>query len=289
VDFRHDEWGNLVAAARADRETGTVSDIYEYTSSDPVDRHQLVSATPHAEGRTAYAYGVTPVPTEPSTGGWDPREPVVSVAPPAGDPTRFTYDRSQAPAGRFRTEIHAADGSVTRYLLNSDGNPLEIDEPSGVARSVTRLTWDPAHVVKTSEQHADGRSLSWAYDDLGNLVLEREREGPGAPPRTTTWTYDQRFNELVEKVDADGRRSTWTLDPRTGDHLSEELPDGATTWAYDDAGCLSEQRDADGRTLFRRPDTFCNPTEIHSPDGSVVRRRYDARGRLMDETTTPPR
>jgi YD repeat-containing protein len=269
-----------------------VSDRYEYTVSDPHDRHQIVSATPQGEGLTRYTYGPASGSPEAPAGGapwWAPREPVQTVGPVVGDPTRFTYDRSQGGAGRFRTDVHAADGSVTRYLLNADGNPLEIDEPSGVARSVIRLTWDAAHVVKTGEEHADGRTLSWAYDDAGNLVLEREVERSGTPARTTTWKYDRRFNKLVEKTDADGGRSTWILDPRTGDLLREELPDGKTTWAYDDAGCLREERGAEGRTLFRRPDTFCNATEIHAPDGSVVRRRYDGRGRLMDETKTPAR
>ena len=292
VTFRHDEWGNLVAATRADREGSSETDRYEYETSNTRDRHQLTSNSPHGGGRTAYAYGPAPEgPGAPAGGGpwWDPREPVREVRPATGDPTRFTYDRTEASAGRFRAGVRLGHGPVTRYLLNTDGNPLEIDEPAGAARSVVRLTWDATHVVKTGELHDDGRSLSWKYDDAGNLVLEREVPRAGAPARTMTWEYDQRFNKLVRKVDAEGQRSVWTLDPRTGDLLREEVPEGRTTWDYDDAGCVRERRDVDGRTLFLRPDTFCNATEIHKPDGSVVRRRYDAAGSLMDEATTASR
>ena len=294
VDFRYDASGNLASAEQTDREKGMTTDRYEYSVSDPRDPHQLVAVTPHGEARTTYAYGPPPGPAPPARGPVGPVEPreLVRAADPApgGHPTTFTYDPSGAGQGVFRTEVRAAGGSVTRYVLNGDGNPLEIDEPAGLGRTVTKFTWDPAHVVKTAEDNNHGRHLTYGHDPAGNLTLELDVARPGAPVRKTVYAYDPRFNKLVHKEDADGRRSAWTLDPETGDLLREDGPDGKPkTWAYDREGCLDEQRNAGGRTLYRRPDTFCNATEVKAPDGSVNHRRFDARGRLMDETKTPPR
>lgn len=294
VDYRYDAFGNLVQAERSDREDAAASDTYEYSTSDTRDPHQLVAAAPSGEGRTRYSYGPAPAPFSPQPAqqedAADPRELVREVSPPGQAPTRFRFDRSRAASAVFRTEVRADDGPPTRYLLNPDGNPLEIDEPQGAARLVTRFTWDAAHVVKTGEENSAGRKLAYRHDDSGNLTMEQEVAKPGAPPRTTSYSYDPRFNKLVHKQDADGRVSTWTLDPATGDLIRQEEPDGTLkSWAYDRQGCLREERAGGARRLFRLPDTFCNATEIHEADGTVVRRRYDERGRLMDETKTKPR
>jgi YD repeat-containing protein len=287
VDYRHDTHGNLVHAERTDRAAGQSADRYEYADSDARDPHQLTAATRFGEARTTYEYGPasgSPAGRDP-VDALDPRElaRVVHDASAAG-PYTFRYDRSRAGEGVFRVEVDAGKEGVTRYVLNADGNPLEIDAPAAAGREVTKLSWDPVHVVKTAEHSSSGRRVRYAYDAAGNLTLDEDQERPGAPTLRTVYAYDPRFNKLVHKQDKTGR-SSWTLDPQTGDLLRAALADGTlTTWAYDKSGCLSEAREAGGRTRYLRPDTFCYATEVHTPDGSVNRRRYDPRGRLLDET-----
>lgn len=283
VDFRHDDAGNLLDATRTDREAGLAIDRYRYSTSSPRDPHRLLASTPSGEGTTRYAYAEAAV-----AGVADAGEAVTSVSPPGAPSTSFVYDGSRAAQGFFRIDARTGDGAPTRYLLNRDGNPLEIDEPGTPRRTVTKTAFDPLHVVKTVQEQGNGRRLEYAYDASGNLTLELEKAAKSAPPRRTAYAYDPRFNKLVHKEDPEGRRSAWTIDPRTGDLLREELPGGkVSTWSYDRQGCLSEAREEGRLSLYRRPDTFCNATEVLAPDGSVTRRRYDPRGRLLDEAKAP--
>jgi YD repeat-containing protein len=289
VVYRHDERGNLVAAERLDREKGVETDRYEYSTADTRDPHQLVTAVPHGAARTTYVYGHAATSAPAAEAGFDLRE-AVRVVQEAGAaaPTTFSYDWSRAESGELRVDVHAGPGGTTRYKLNEDGNPLRIDAPEGTGRVVTTMSWDRVHVVKSAERSSTGRSLRYGHDAAGNLTLHEDQERAGAPWVRTVYAYDPRFNKLVHKEAPDGL-SSWSLDPRTGDLLRAALADGkVTSWAYDDSGCLAEEREAGGRTLYLRPDTFCNATEIHASDGGITRRRYDSRGALLDETKTKP-
>ena len=292
VDYQYDPQGNLIAVKRTDRERGVEADHYQYSDADRFDPHQLTATTPHGDTRTDYVY--EPRPAAPSgdasseAGTVDAR--VKEVRSKDGSATVFTYKPLSDPAAPLETSVRAGSDPPSRYRLNGDGNPLEMDEVDGTTHTVTRFTWDPTHMVKIAEENDAGRHERYEHDLSGNLTLDEEVEGEGKPPVTVRYRYDPRFNKLVRKQENDGSVSTWRIDPRTGDLLRAATADGkVTTWAYDPDGCVREQRDASGLTVYRRPDTFCNATEIVAPDGSIRRRRFDARGRLIDETPPAPR
>ena len=89
------------------------------------------------------------------------------------------------------------------YLLNGNGSPLEIREPLGRR---TEMRWATDDIFKTWERDALGRETEFEYDDRGNLTLERILTSDLGPV-VTEYEYEESFNKLTDKTDAEGRET----------------------------------------------------------------------------------
>ncbi len=223
---------------------------------------------------------------------------------------KITYDEAN-----YFTVVDDGRGGRTHYWGNPGGLVDRMLDPTGVE---TKYEWHPKQYKKTAEIDGMGHRKEWAYDDHGNLVLERDALG-----HETRWTYNE-LNVPTERVDAAGHvwkhaydargKLVRAINPigeltrlrhdRRGNLVSVEDPKGRkTVLRYTDAGELCEIVDADGHATrierddmglpARRTDALGGETRIHRdacgrpvavrrPDGSIVRMRYDAEGNVTD-------
>jgi YD repeat-containing protein len=290
VDYRYDRHGNLALVTRSDAEDegATQSDRYEYSTDHASLRHRLTARLEAGAARVDYAW--EPARPGPAPASGPPRllpaEAVVRAVDPAPAGSgldEFIYDRSHAAEGVYLVEVRYKKTSVTRYRLNGDGNPLEIDQPEGTGRKVSRMRWDHRHITKIAEESTSGYRAEWAYDGRGNVTSEIAREKAGAPAKTTLYEYDPLYNKLVRKVAPGGDVTRYEIRPANGDLTQTVEPGGkVTTYAYDPHGCLTLKVQTGQRTVYSGQDSYCQATLIRRPDGTVLRRRFDARGRLRE-------
>jgi RHS repeat-associated protein len=295
--------GSLLAATRTgDNVAGQPPaeprvERYEYSASDPRDRHQLTAVVDPNGNRTEYVYytATDPFPGEsPTAFVYGKQEFVRQVRefPAPGDLTQvlttlFAYDYSQAGSAVYPTTVTDPRGYATVYRMNGDGSPTRIEEPLGKA---TTAVWAPADVLKLSETDPLGRLTEYGYDARGNLTRETIRRSAADPAvlAETTYEYDPAFNKLTRKVDAEGRQTSYVIDPVTAD--LREWTDGAgnrTVHVYDAAGQLLRTTDPRGFvTTHAGHDGFGHPTLVTDPLGSTTQRTHDARGRLVREASS---
>jgi RHS repeat-associated protein len=309
VDYEYDSIGNLVKITRSGKNLAAGGEAaprvhgYEYyealpTAVDRPDRHQLRAAIDPNGNRIEYRYytRADAFPGESSSAGGavlvpNKEEYVKEVVefPERGQSrlqlvTRFRYDVSETQSRRWQTTVRDARGHETLYVLNGNGSPLEIHEPLG---KTTVMTWPADDILKTSERDANGRVTEFGYDTRGNLTLERILTSDVGPV-ATEYRYDERFNKLTYKKDAEGRETSYGIDAATGDLL--EALDGVsnrTRYLYDNHGRLTSTTDPRGHaTTHRSHDSFGNAGEIEDPLGNVTTRAFDLRGRLTQQTDT---
>jgi len=202
--------------------------------------------------------------------------------------TRFTYDFSEIAQIRLKTTVKDARGNDTRYVLNGNGSPLRIEEPFEDGTRVTEMSWSPTDIVKTSEIDPLGRATEYGYDVRGNLTSERIATDDFGVVETR-YAYDETFNKLTLKKDAEGRETRYELDETTGDLLQTTDPVGnRTRYEYDpDHGLLLSVTDPRGHlTLHREHDSYGNARLIIDPLSNQTRREYDLRGRLSGQSDT---
>ncbi len=202
----------------------------------------------------------------------------------------FSFDNPYRPAETLVTDPF---GKVTTYVLDRDpgGVKTRIRSLSGACGSCgigpnTELDYDdPRHpLLATRKVDAGGTVTFLAYDAYGKIVSRTEAAGT-ALERTTTWTYDTEFPDLVRSIERPSssgtgvRRETWiddssgntTLHTLTGIEGGQPFQDQTAT-ANNGAG---------------------QPTSIDRPgfgNADVVIMTYDpARGDLLPESRTEPR
>jgi RHS repeat-associated protein len=314
VDYEYDTRGNLTKATRKGQNlpgaeiaaTEPLVEGYRYltmpavaqgrpSAGDLRKEHQLVETTDPNGHRREYVYyaeaDAIPGLADGSAAGlflegkWELVKQVLEHPDPGLTlRTEFRYDLTHWPSSEWWTTVRDGRGKDTLYVLNGNGSPLRIEEPLG---KTTRMTWPPDDILKTREQDANGRVTEFAYDARGNLTQERVlASDPG--PAVTEYRYDERFNKLTYKKDAEGRETSYAIDPASGDLLATvDAVLNRTSYAYDDHGRLLSATDPRRHvTLHRGHDSFGNPTEVEDPLGNVTTRSFDLRGRLTRQSDT---
>jgi YD repeat-containing protein len=271
LEYEYDAGGQLIRTTRRDEEAARPAiDLYSYEKQKPQDRLGLTKAV-FADGRVdTYQY----------RGG---RVAEVCEKSAKGETTTTTFSYVP-PAGNGLATTILGPGSA-RYLLNADGNPVEIDEPDGTRRKISKMEWNSVDMVKISESNNQGHRWEWGYDTRGNLTSEAHWTADSAVPETTTYAYALRFNKLSYRCDIKGKISRWTLDPATGDLVDETDAEGKTTrYRHDAQGRLTEKLDSQGRrTRYLDHDSFGYHTRMVEPDGTTKRFEYDLRGRVIKD------
>jgi YD repeat-containing protein len=197
----------------------------------------------------------------------------------AGKPaetTTYAYDHAGAARGEYAVSI--GPGVRARYVLNADGNLVTTDE-SGTTGKNLKTEWSHEEITKRRQTNGQGGVTEYVYDTRG-LVTRETVTARGQKPAVTTSSYDLRCGKLLYRQDAQGRVSTWQVDPRTCDILeAAEAGKPSLRYRYDEQGRIVERVES--------WDTLGNATTTVAPDGKRTHTEYDTRGRKVTPAKTP--
>ena len=178
---------------------------------------------------------------------------------------------STAPNGAVSTAVYDAADQVTSatgpdnnttgrggtYTYDKVGNVRTTTEPKGVATTadatdfVTTNTYDPVYQL-TSVRNAAGDTLSYDYDNVGNLVTvadPKKNATADATDYTAKTAYDL-DHRVVKVTDAVGKYSTMAYDKDSLVTTVTGKENNTTTLVYDERGKLTEQQvPYDGTTV----------------------------------------
>lgn len=172
---------------------------------------------------------------------YDEHQRVISRTSATGGITRFEYDC----AGNRVAEI-AADGARTEYRFDDNHQPLERRDALG---QVWRREYDNRHLLSRT---VDPLGQVWHFvHDLEACLVEITN------PLGATRIQQFEHGVLRSATDWEGH---------------------ATTYRYDVAGRIIEQRGALGEVTSFRYDPMGNPVLARLPDGSVIAATYDHAG-----------
>lgn len=221
---------------------------------------------------------------------------VTSFTLPDGRVWRLAYDG----AGNL-TSITDASGGVRAFTYDGNHRLLTATDPLGV--TYLRNTYDASgRVVKQLD--AQNNVRTFAYDDGAGTTTYTDNEG-----HATVYTHDGAGHVTAMK-DANGGVRKFAYDG--ADHVTSSTdPSGNTTsYAYDGSGRLTKSTGPAGdvrsytytpagdlatvtdlggpgggsagttRTTSFDIGAQGLPTAVHQPDGTVLTRSYDARGKL---------
>jgi RHS repeat-associated protein len=167
------------------------------------------------------------------------------------------------------TESEDADGNITTYAYNGDGQQTSATNPS---------------YTPPGSSTAVNPTSTTVYDSLGEVTSETDALG-----NTTSYGYDQLGDE-TSQTDPDGGVTTYTYNP-AGEQLSVTDPTGAQTEAtYNGLGemvtttDLVRQNTSAAYTTSYTYDDAGNPVSETSPTGVVTSATYNAVGEETSST-----
>ncbi|HEY3718478.1 MAG TPA: polymorphic toxin-type HINT domain-containing protein [Jatrophihabitantaceae bacterium] len=292
---------------------GTKGDLATQTSPDGGTVHNyLTNGSEVAVGGGAVPSGL-PLQSTDARGavtkfGYYSTGDLAQITDPSGLVTKFSYDA----LGRRISETEVSDtfpnGVTTSYAydalsrLTTTTGPATTDAVTGIRhQSQTLQTYDPDGDVLASETKdllgGDlARKVTNIYDDHDRLVTATDPDG-----NEIAYTYDV-FGNKMSMVDANGDRYEYAYTARNV--LAEvRLRDANSTGdggytvlsstAYDFAGRVVQQTDAEGRTVvigYFHDDLVATKTlkDFHNPDGSkrdyvLEQDTYDGAGNLTKQ------
>jgi len=282
VSYGYDELGNLVRATRGEK-----TERYEYTI-DSLDQYNMTARVDPNGNRTEYVY----YEDNESFPGEEPGAPigmkweyVKEVREPEGVMTSFEYDFSEMGSFRWIRRVTDGRGFATRYVLNGNGSPLEIEEPGQI---LTTMVWASNDIHKIQETDAKGRLTRFEYDDRGNLTQEVIVAGGDIGTVATEFRYDRLFNKMTYKKDAEGRETFFEIDQTNGNLLSvKDAEENVTRYHYFPNGDLMRtEGPRTGQTADFQADEFGNPETTTDALGNETTTVYDERSRLRSSSDT---
>ncbi len=290
IEYQYDTYGNLVKATRAAAEPRI--EEYGYTVDDSRDRHNMVSYTDPNQNVTEYEYyddedefpGESDSVTVTKKYEWVKSVRELVEEPDDYATTGFVYDRTRVLSdNEFIARVTDARENITIYTLNSNGSPVEIEEPGEI---VTTMDWAADDIYKTKETDAEDRVTRFEYDDNANLVKEIiETEAFGEV--VTEFAYDPVFNKMTYRKDAEGRETFFEIDSANGRLNSvTDAEVNVTGYTYNLNGDLKKVTDPrQGITQFTY-DPLGNPSTTIDPLSNTTTTIYDERSRLVSQTDT---
>ena len=171
---------------------------------------------------------------------------VTGIVDPLGNRTTFSY----APALNRLASIRDANGNITRYATNAQGQ-------------LTTTTYD------------DGSQEKYTYDAAGNVSTSTDRNG-----QTTQLSYDPTGTTLTREVLADNSQATFTYDAHHN-LTSATNANGTTTYTYDAADRLTGVSYPNGLSLHYSYDAAGRRSQMMDQNGYTVNYAYDFLGRLF--------
>jgi len=193
-----------------------------------------------------------------------------------GKTTRFEYAAGCGCSGR-RSQVINNLNQITFFDYDANGNQTLVRD---ALDRVTQLTYDD-NDRPTVVTYDDGSTTETVYDTLGRRVAEINQAG-----QIKAFAYDSlgRLILVGEGLSLDtlgaaySDRSTWSTEA-----FAEAFPN-LTRYAYDEAGNLLEQTDAEGHRTTYAYDSRGRRTHRTLPDGQSESFTYNADGRLATHT-----
>jgi RHS repeat-associated protein len=188
----------------------------------------------------------------------------------------FTYEVTE---GSNRRIVGDMLGYDTTYILNTYGNPIQIDEPLG---RTTKMTWsiDEGKPDNVMTSKTDGRlnTTSYEYDANGNIVKETD---PYGKQIIMTWNN---FGQPLTRLDRNNVSQGWDYDGN-GNLLKYTDGDSKVTnytnYTTGERWTMTDPRQNTTRYTY---DKYGNPAMISGPEGSLTNLVFDIRGRRVSVT-----
>ena len=162
----------------------------------------------------------------------------------AGDTQEFTYDDN---GNLVKTEYKDSSGTVTKRQEKTygvDGRVAEILNPADTSKKQT-LAYKPDGMLESiTGEDAIGKT-EWAYDNFNRTDAEK-RYNTSSTFDTWDLTPGVQLDLPTRVQDDDAKNIDWVWDDM-GRKVKQVTPDGGTTiLVYDEAGNLTDRRDAQG-------------------------------------------
>jgi RHS repeat-associated protein/uncharacterized repeat protein (TIGR01451 family) len=240
---------------------------------------QLLSITDPAENVTTFTY----------TGAR-----LASITDPKGNIVKqITYNSS----GRVDSQTFA-DGGTETYSYTLSGTIVTsttITDPLGNTRSMRFSAGGYASGAtdERGQTHGYTRDLTtnlltstvgpcgctekiYQYDTSGNLLSETDRLG-----NSLSYQYDPTFNQITEKVDKLGNKTTYRYDSHGNLLTTTDVLNQTSTFSYDSFGQRTSITDSLGHVTQVRYDANGNIVEMVNALGNSNTFQYDSLGRQM--------
>ncbi len=223
---------------------------------------------------------------------FDDRRLLTSMTNGLGHTWTYTYDD----AGRLATEVSplgnvwtwehddagrlvrsiSPDGAEMSYVYDAEGRLVSSTDPTGA--TITN-TYDPTTGLLTSTTDQLGRTTSYEYDELAQLVAVETAGGS----RTETDFGD--LGRVVAERDPAGRQTEYAYDA-IGNTSEVTGADGSTARAeYDGSGRITSTVDAIGETTLNSFDDLGRLDALEQPDGTTIEFEYDLLNRTIATTS----
>jgi RHS repeat-associated protein len=176
---------------------------------------------------------------------------------------------------------------IVSRIVNGNGRVTTVEETDALGNP-TRIV-DPLARVTAIERDVNGlhtavqrpgTRVELTYDDRGN-VRARTMVAAGATARTTSFVYDDRFNQLLRVTDPGGRTTTAHYDD-AGDLIRiVNAAGGEQTFTYNDRGQVVTLTDEEGHATSLAYDQRGNLNEVNDMTGTALRLTRDDAGNLV--------
>ncbi|HEX7309408.1 RHS repeat-associated core domain-containing protein [Lentzea sp.] len=285
TEYSYDDRGNLLAESGPNGVVRTTYDANGHLTS----RTDATGATSHI---TTNAAGLPVVMVDPRGNRHRYERDVfgrlVAVVDPLEGTTRYGWTVDGQPAWRL-----GPDGGRETWRYDGEGNLVEHVDPGGRRTTfeigdfdlpAVRVTADGARTAfaydteqrVTAVTNAQGRTWTYRYDAVGNLVQEQDFHG-----RTVSYSYDA-ASRLVSSTNGAGQTIAYSYDA-AGRRVRQVSDDTEITYAYDAQGRLVRAANEAGELVLTRDRAGRVLTE--SFNGRVLANSYDPSGRRLRRVT----
>lgn len=169
----------------------------------------------------------------------------------------------------WRTSVTTA-GATTRFEYDPAGNLVKSMRPDG---TLVRFEYDSFHRL-TAVEDAFGNRIAYTLDAAGNRVSERHFDAQGTLSRELERVYNS-LNQLVTLIDGANGATGYAYDEAGNLASATDALSSTTRYVYDGLGRLVTVIDPMlGETVLEF-DARNNPVSVTDPVGNLTRFTYD--------------